>query len=491
MKINLLTTQQKNKTLTAVAAVMAFVGATEMQGQTNPNLPTNTYNTLKTRVFNGTNQNIDAAYQVQSAELHKIWRQSTQLRAFNHQYDIESFDDTFIDRTNMPAAAIQFKAWTDGDIINGEPGCTDCDDAVDMVLQLAEDTGSNRGRTFYNFNQSSATVHDIKAISDTVIYSSSTNNDEAHEGGHRKGVGQVSGQPDHPYGIELAAADVEVFVNGNWIPYPLNFPIKTIMHSGSGRKIATNLPQYSTAGEDGFVNFEIDDGTGSGVMFPARTQKNNLTNSGLESLPTIAANLAPGGELNFRIFAEPVPNADKIELKTPQISLSGDVLSLANASDFNATRNGVPVEYEYFLYNSSDTTDGSQIPRNNVAANVGFKLDESVDLTDYGFSSSNLPAIRVLAIGQNGLSLTNTLGVEDYQIDGLKVYPNPVEDILTINANEDINEIIIYNMLGQVVLNQQPNSRQNSIDLGHLQTGIYLAKLKTDNGVTTKRIMKK
>jgi len=485
MKINLLTTQQKNKTLTAVAAVMAFVGATEMQGQTNPNLPTNTYNTLKTRVFNGTNQNIDAAYQVQSAELHKIWRQSTQLRAFNHQYDIESFDDTFIDRTNMPAAAIQFKAWTDGDIINGEPGCTDCDDDVDMVLQLAEDTGSNSGGTFYDSNQSSATVNDIKSVTVPQGSGTSFEDQDTHENFHRK-----IEDAGHNHGKIISASDVEVFVGGNWIAYPLA-DIRTIMSAGSGRKIATNLPQYSTAGEDGFVNFEIDDGTGSGVMFPARTQKNNLTNSGLESLPTIAANLAPGGELNFRIFAEPVPNADKIELKTPQISLSGDVLSLANASDFNATRNGIPVEYEYFLYNSSDTTDGSQIPRNNVAANVGFKLDESVDLTDYGFSSSNLPAIRVLAIGQNGLSLTNTLGVENYQIDGLKVYPNPVEDILTINANEDINEIIIYNMLEQVVLNQQPNSRQNSIELGHLQTGIYLAKLKTDNGVTTKRIMKK
>jgi hypothetical protein len=253
----------------------------------------------------------------------------------------------------------------------------------------------------------------------------------------------------------------------------------------------TNTPEYSTAGEDGNIYFEIDDATGSGVMFPARVHKSNLTNSGLESSPTIAANLALGGELNFRISAEPVPNADKIELKTPQTSLSGDVLSLTNASDFNATRNGVPVEYEYFLYNSNNTADGSQIPRNNVAANVGFKLEESVDLTDYGFSASNQPAIRVLAIGQNGLSLSSTLAVENYQINGLKIYPNPVEDILTINANEDINEIVIYNMLGQVVLNQKPNNRKNSIDIGNFKTGIYLAKLKTDNGVTTKRIMKK
>ena len=186
-------------------------------------------------------------------------------------------------------------------------------------------------------------------------------------------------------------------------------------------------------------------------------------------------------------------------LETPTTIISnGDNFSLGNLSDYT----------NLFIRNTTNTSDDTHVTLRVARLNLYEEsnqgndqqvwsglVNETVDLSDEGLNPALTYVFKVSTSLANAISPAsedlNILGVENYEIDGLKIYPNPVEDILTINANEDINEIIIYNMLGQVVLNQKPNSRQNSIELGHLQTGIYLAKLKTDNGVTTKRIMKK
>lgn len=70
------------------------------------------------------------------------------------------------------------------------------------------------------------------------------------------------------------------------------------------------------------------------------------------------------------------------------------------------------------------------------------------------------------------------------------IFPNPVEDHLTIKTPFNIEEISIYNLLGQRVKNISANSK-NSIDMSHLKSGIYFVEVKSDNNTSTKRIIKK
>jgi len=72
-----------------------------------------------------------------------------------------------------------------------------------------------------------------------------------------------------------------------------------------------------------------------------------------------------------------------------------------------------------------------------------------------------------------------------------KLYPNPVQDKLNLRAQDNIENISVYNMLGQEVLRQAPNKNSSEVDMSALQTGSYFVKV-TINGLTeTKQIIKR
>ena len=79
------------------------------------------------------------------------------------------------------------------------------------------------------------------------------------------------------------------------------------------------------------------------------------------------------------------------------------------------------------------------------------------------------------------------LSTENLDTDNpINIYPNPVKTILNIASKTPIDSIEIFTILGQMVLK---SSRQNSIEVNHLKTGIYLAKIQTENKKIIKRFM--
>ena len=73
------------------------------------------------------------------------------------------------------------------------------------------------------------------------------------------------------------------------------------------------------------------------------------------------------------------------------------------------------------------------------------------------------------------------LAVNDIKRQGIKVFPNPVKDILKIQIpdNENISEISIYNLAGQKIKN---STGMSEINTKELPKGNYLVKVKTDKG---------
>ena len=70
-------------------------------------------------------------------------------------------------------------------------------------------------------------------------------------------------------------------------------------------------------------------------------------------------------------------------------------------------------------------------------------------------------------------------GVKDYASQ-LKVYPNPVENVLNVSGKE-VESISIYNLTGSKVLT---NQLSNSIDVSILAKGTYIVKVVDQNGET-------
>jgi endonuclease I len=70
------------------------------------------------------------------------------------------------------------------------------------------------------------------------------------------------------------------------------------------------------------------------------------------------------------------------------------------------------------------------------------------------------------------------------------IYPNPVSDKLFIElAKNQIVEISIFNVLGKKVLTKKQNANQ-SIEVSHLNTGLYLVEISNENSVGIAKMLK-
>ena len=86
--------------------------------------------------------------------------------------------------------------------------------------------------------------------------------------------------------------------------------------------------------------------------------------------------------------------------------------------------------------------------------------------------------------------VATTLSTAKFEISNVKMYPNPVSNYLTIEANSTIEKVSVYNLLGQEVLSRSPKSNSATLQTNNLQKGIYIVRTDIDGKVTTTKIIK-
>ncbi len=70
------------------------------------------------------------------------------------------------------------------------------------------------------------------------------------------------------------------------------------------------------------------------------------------------------------------------------------------------------------------------------------------------------------------------------------VFPNPASNKLNITTTNNIQDVVIYNSLGQVVLTTSPNASDVNIDIATLPNGFYTVKASVNGVDTFKKIIK-
>lgn len=136
------------------------------------------------------------------------------------------------------------------------------------------------------------------------------------------------------------------------------------------------------------------------------------------------------------------------------------------------------------LISTSGTVTLTTVNNNNLfsigAGHYGSLNGAVDDLKIYNYA---LNATEVSNLYNN-----NTLSSSDFSQNNLevKLYPNPVRDILNIDIENDIQSIEIYNIQGQKVL----SSNQKQINVSDLATGMYMVRIQdVDNSIATKKIV--
>ncbi|WP_418637645.1 T9SS type A sorting domain-containing protein [Winogradskyella sp.] len=104
-----------------------------------------------------------------------------------------------------------------------------------------------------------------------------------------------------------------------------------------------------------------------------------------------------------------------------------------------------------------------------------------------GVSNYNIQASLYQSIFDNcGIRLSD----DDFNYTNFSFYPNPVHNILNIKSNYNVNNVGIFNTIGQKVFYEE-NLNTTEINVSNLKSGIYFLKLTDDeNNSTIKKFIK-
>ena len=127
--------------------------------------------------------------------------------------------------------------------------------------------------------------------------------------------------------------------------------------------------------------------------------------------------------------------------------------------------------------NHGTVTGGGTYPEGTVVtieaiANDGYQFSEWDDEND-----DNPRQITVTSDAIYVASFNLATDIEENIVPEISLYPNPTNDLLNISSSEEISEIEIVNVMGQVVLRKEINADKTVCDVEDLPSGVYLVRI--------------
>ncbi|WP_411893518.1 T9SS type A sorting domain-containing protein [Winogradskyella sp. A2] len=179
---------------------------------------------------------------------------------------------------------------------------------------------------------------------------------------------------------------------------------------------------------------------------------------------TMNTNVDAYGTLNLNDFGLGAYSGDVTRLKT-ELNIS-----LVVAGIFNI---GTVDQINYYYY---DDSDGSLV----------FRTSTNVIDIDFLGNIVNETIILYEALDQSLLSIED-IGLNPNK---LNLFPNPTSDILNFNLGNDVEvkNISVFDLKGRQI--NLKASSNNTIDVSELVSGLYIIRLKTDNGNFSKKFFK-
>ena len=170
---------------------------------------------------------------------------------------------------------------------------------------------------------------------------------------------------------------------------------------------------------------------------------------------------------------------------------SGLIAVIANKKyDFNSGWNN------FVTYSGKDSHSINADP----LLNPDFTLSENspcinagtVSTVNEDFNGTKRPQSSKIDIGAFEF-LYSTKSEKIQRTNEINIYPNPTNNILTIECGSTHNQIhiTIMNINGQKLMDCEQKNLKSDIDISYLTSGIYLLKLQEGNHVEVKKIIKR
>jgi hypothetical protein len=224
-------------------------------------------------------------------------------------------------------------------------------------------------------------------------------------------------------------------------------------------------------------------------------------------------------ELDIQCTLTPPPNddiANSIDIDEigcpytdPAVAMPAATVEGGNPQDCNIDgANGV-------WYNITPIADGEVTatvvtPAGATFVNFFTAPDENANVTDLVLvdwwdnqcapsTSTTIPVVAgqayyIFIVNSGGVTDIvidcDILGVDDNAIAGFSFYPNPANEVLNLNAVDIIENVAVFNMLGQKVLDQTIEATNSQLNISNLATGTYVMKVTVNGQVGTYKLVK-
>lgn len=167
----------------------------------------------------------------------------------------------------------------------------------------------------------------------------------------------------------------------------------------------------------------------------------------------------------------------------PDVCAKGYLASVSNASGNIVNANGT--SFSSPILAGMVATFWSAVPNMTNAQIVQF-VKESADIY------ANPTIYKGYGVPDFQLALTNALSANNFENDIVLLYPNPVQDKVTI-VFSDTNfsgNLILFNSIGQQVGSFEISETNASVNLENLASGLYFYQLKIENKTTQGKLLK-
>jgi uncharacterized repeat protein (TIGR01451 family) len=156
------------------------------------------------------------------------------------------------------------------------------------------------------------------------------------------------------------------------------------------------------------------------------------------------------------------------------------------ATSINTTTRVVTFSFnDINLGQSSVDLDASQgFVVYSISENAGLAEGSLIENTAYIYFDFNPPIVTNTTYNINQFPL----GLDEPKNELITLYPNPAENKIQFSG-ATVDEVLIYDLTGKLVL--EATTVNNEVSLNTIQTGIYQLVLKTENSISTQKLVVK
>ena len=183
-------------------------------------------------------------------------------------------------------------------------------------------------------------------------------------------------------------------------------------------------------------------------------------------------------------FTELIPTTDQ-----PTVSFSGFVQSktLDAAYDSNAFIKVLDPNnnYNLILFETVELVEGQNFTVSVENITAGLLIQSGFQVIGLNGNPANEAAIGNIVVTAPNLSNQN------FETAGIKMYPNPTTNQVNFDAPSLIENIALYNTVGQKVMEVTPQNGFYAMNTSNLQSGLYIVNVQINGVSSTSRLIKK